>query len=679
MRERLRRRAFVVGFVALGSVWLGAQAVQQPAPQTPPPPKGTGILMGQVVDAQDKRAISGALVSLAGEVPVPQAAASATDAPRQILTDGSGRFMFRSVAAGRYQVRATAGSYIAAGLNQNRPTGTSQFVELTTDDEKRDGLLVKMWKSASISGIVTDEAGEPVIGYSVRLLRRTATSRGIRYSTANSGTTDDRGFYRMSGLAPGEYVVAMLSSQSTMPASTVDEYYREMMSGGSSLNSQLYRELSSSGASPSMGSGGYRLGEFIVTAGTLGRSGGPPPPSPTDEGRMMTYLNQYFPSASVISQASVLSLAAGEERPNTDLRLRLVPAMRVSGSITGPDGPVRNMGVRLVPLGIDDISGGDSMDIATSASDAAGNFTMFGVPPGTYLLRATRIPRPSPTLSRNMTTVEVSGPNGMIMGMSTSTGSANSAPLPTDPTLSGQAQVTVGSSDLNGVNLVLRTGPRISGRLVFEGTKAQPTPDVIQQTSISISPMSGTMVIQFLTAPKKIEPDGRFSTVGYPAGRYLISAAPSSQPGQPTPWRMKSAIRAGRDVADEGLELDAEDITDVVITFTDQTSDISGAVTDVKGQPDVGALVIAFPADSDSWRQGNPNARRIRSARTTTTGTYSLTLPAGAYYLAALSDESADNWQDPVKLEAVMRGGATRVTLADGQKLTQALTTRTAR
>lgn len=678
MRERLRRRALVVGFLALGSVWLGAQAVQQPAPQTPPPPKGTGILMGQVVDAQDKRGIAGALVGLVGEVPVPQAAASSTDAPRQILTDGSGRFMFRNVSAGRYQVRATAPSYIAAGLGQNRPTGSSQSVELTTDDEKRDGLLVRMWKSASISGIVTDESGEPVIGYSVRLLRRTATSRGVRYALANTVSTDDRGFYRMSGLTPGEYLVAMLSSQTTMPAAVVDEYYREMMSGASSLNSQIYRDLSSSGASPSMG--GYRLGEFIVQGGTAGRMGGPPPPSPIDEGRMMTYLNQYFPSASVISQATVLSLAAGEERANTDLRLRLVPTVRVSGTITGPDGPVRNMGVRLVPPGVDDVSGGDSnMEVASSATDASGNFTMFGVPPGTYLVRATRIPRPSPLQSRNMTTVEVSGPNGMIMGMSSSSGPPVSAPLPADPTLSGQAQITVSTSDLTGVNLVLRSGPRISGKVVFEGTKPQPTPEQIQQASIQIQPISGTTLIQMLTAPKRVEPDGRFSTVGYPSGRYLVTATMPNVSGQPTSWRMKSVVRAGRDVGDEGLDVEGEDVTDVVITFTDQPSEISGAVTDVKGQSDLGALVIAFPADNDSWRQGNPNARRIRSARVTTTGTYMLSLPPGAYYLAALSDETADNWQDPVKLEAVMRGGATRVTLADGQKLTQALTTRTAR
>jgi protocatechuate 3,4-dioxygenase beta subunit len=191
MRARLRSRTFVVGFFALASAIAAAQALPQ-QPQTPAqtPPKGTGILLGQVIDAQDKRPIAGALVTLGGEVPVPQSTAPITDAPRQILTDGSGRFMFRSLAAGRYQVRATAGSYISAGLGQNRPSGAPQSVELTTDDEKRDGLLVRMWKNASISGTVTDEAGEAVIGYSVRLLRRTATSRGVRYSTGNTVSTD---------------------------------------------------------------------------------------------------------------------------------------------------------------------------------------------------------------------------------------------------------------------------------------------------------------------------------------------------------------------------------------------------------------------------------------------------------------------------------------------------------
>jgi hypothetical protein len=371
------------------------------------------------------------------------------------------------------------------------------------------------------------------------------------------------------------------------------------------------------------------VGEFIVQASSVSRMGGPPPPSPSDEGRMMIYLNQYYPSASVISQATVLTLAAGEERANTDLRLRLVP--RHACQAQSPTRRTRSKhGRPAASAGHRRLSGGDSgMEVASSATDASGNFTMFGVPPGTYLLRATRIPRPAPVQSRNMTTVEVSGPNGMMMGMSSSSGPGPAVVLPTDPTLSGQAQVTVASSDLNGVSLVLRTGPRISGRVVFEGTKPQPTPEQIQQTSLSVMPISGALVIQMLTAPKRVELDGRFSTVGFPAGRYLISASAPSQPGQPTPWRMKSAVRAGRDVADEGLDLEAEDITDVVITFTDQTSDISGTVTDVKSQPDSTALVIAFPADSDSWRQGNPNARRIRSARVTTTGTYTLSLPPG--------------------------------------------------
>ena len=126
MRARLRSRTFVVGFVALASAIAAAQAVPPPQARVPPPPKGTGILLGQVVDAQDKRPIAGALVTLVGDVPVPQAATSGTDAPRQILT-GTARQVHvperdgRPVSGSRH-----CGFLHRRGIGQNRPSGVPQ-------------------------------------------------------------------------------------------------------------------------------------------------------------------------------------------------------------------------------------------------------------------------------------------------------------------------------------------------------------------------------------------------------------------------------------------------------------------------------------------------------------------------------------------------------------------------
>src|SRR5262245_56325448 len=113
-------------------------------------PKGTGLLLGQVVDGGTGRPIGGAIVTLVGtasaatqqlvEMGMAPAAAVGT---RQIMTDAEGRFMFRELPQGRYTIRGTAPGYLAGNLGQTRPTGVGQQVELTTDDDKKGYLVVR--------------------------------------------------------------------------------------------------------------------------------------------------------------------------------------------------------------------------------------------------------------------------------------------------------------------------------------------------------------------------------------------------------------------------------------------------------------------------------------------------------------------------------------------------------
>ena len=117
-----------------------AQAPTEPA-------KGTGILIGQVVEAVDgKRGIGGALVSISGvggaqqqivlptgEVVFaggPASPSGANDAPRQVLTDSGGRFMFRNLAAGRYSIRVTASPYLPGTYGASRAGAAAQTIEL---------------------------------------------------------------------------------------------------------------------------------------------------------------------------------------------------------------------------------------------------------------------------------------------------------------------------------------------------------------------------------------------------------------------------------------------------------------------------------------------------------------------------------------------------------------------
>jgi hypothetical protein len=682
-----------------------AQVSVGPAAQAPAEsPKGTGLLLGQVVAASGGGPIAGATVTITGgsqsvtlptgEVvvtssgPIPGGVSAASGAPRQVITDSTGRFMFRDLSKGRYTIRAASPGSIGGAYGQNSPTGTPQSIELSRDDEKRGDLIVRLWKSATVAGTVIDETGEPVVGYTVRWIRRLMTGGRLRLSPGTSVTTDDRGVYRMSNLIPGDYLVAIMSTQTTMPISTADDYMQQMSSGGSLVSSDIYRELNSSGApSPSMA--GYRVGDLVLQANASGRSGGSAPlPAPTDDGKVFTYPSVFYPAASVLSQATVLSLASGQERSGVDFQLKLMPSVRVSGTVMGPEGPARNFGVKLFPAGAEEFTTDSGIEAASTATDASGSFTFLGVTPGEYILKGLRVPRALSTSSSSMTMIEVSGPNGMIMGMSSSNGAtAPPPPLPTEPSLWATMPVSVGERDLAGLSVALRPGARVGGRIVFEGTREPPSPDQVQRASIQINPVGGSTSIQFLLGPKRVETDGRFSSVGFPPGRYMVSAsmpgvlggAPGTAPGSAPTWTLKSATRGGRDVSDEGLEIGAEDVSDIVMTFTDRTTELSGTVLDAKGQPDKGASVVILPADSQAWKQGVMNARRLRSIRTTTLGGYSVAnLPPGDYLVAAVSTDTLGEWQDPKVLEKVA-AVATRFTLGDGEKKAQALSTRTIR
>jgi len=706
-----RARRWLIGSIAIAALATrlagqsGVAPVSQVQPSSSPqarpapPAPGTGFLMGQVVDAASKRAVGGAIVSITGStVPVVVAgesvsnnplATSAPDVPRQILTGGGGQFLFRALPAGRYQIRVTAPGYISGGYGQVRANGSVQSVELTRDDEKRVDLNIRLWKTAAITGKVRDEAGEPVMAIDVRAFRRTLVNGKPRFAMAGIVGTDDRGIYRLAGMVPGDYVIAMMSSTTTMPAATTDTYIQTMMSGGTGTL-EMARELSNSDA-PYPASGGYRVGEFIVAVGSGLRGGTSPPPS-ADESRMLAYPTWFYPAGTTPGQASVITLVSGDERANIDLQIKPVPTYRVSGAVTGPDGPVRNLGMKLLPVHVDEFTSGSGVEVAATATDANGAFTFFGVPPGQYFVRSLRVPRPivsSSSSSSMSTSIEVTGPNGAIMGMSSGLGPSNAPPppLPVDPTLYGSMAITVGDADMAGVSLVLHPGARLSGRFVFDGAGDPPSADLLQRASLSITPVSGTSPVGLLSAAKRVETDGRFATVGYPPGRYTVSAfiptavgpSPTQPPAGGTTWRFRSATVGGRDVNDDGLAVDADDITTIVITFSNRSSDVTGTVMDEKGQPDKTASVIVIPSDSQTWKQGTPNPRRVRTTRPGTSGAFAITdLPPGSYFIAAVSDEALDNLQDPKTLEAITRV-ATRFTLGDGEKLTQSLTTRVIR
>jgi hypothetical protein len=107
-----------------------------------------------------------------------------------------------------------------------------------------------------------------------------------------------------------------------------------------------------------------------------------------------------------------------------------------------------------------------------------------------------------------------------------------------------------------------------------------------------------------------------------------------------------------------------------VITFTDQQAQLTGTITNQRGQPAPEQTLILYPADERYWV---PQSRRIRSTRPSTDGQFSFTgIPAGDYKIVAMVDVEPGAWFDPSFLQHV-DAASTRITIGDGEKKVQNL------
>ena len=134
------------------------------------------------------------------------------------MTTPKGRFAFLDLsAADTYFLTAGKTGYLDGGYNRPDPRGTGAPIALADGQWLRE-VRVTMSLPGSISGIVSDERGEPIVGAYVRLLPQVPISGRTQWLAGAVAVTDDRGAYRVAGLGPGKYVVSVPSVQATLPS-----------------------------------------------------------------------------------------------------------------------------------------------------------------------------------------------------------------------------------------------------------------------------------------------------------------------------------------------------------------------------------------------------------------------------------------------------------------------------
>lgn len=622
-------------------LWCLLALVPRQAPPAQPPKPPTGLIVGQVVDATTSRPVAGATVTIGAP------------ASRRVLVGDSGGFLFRDLAKAAYSLTATASGYLDGGYGQRRIGGAMQPFALA-EDQKVGDVVIRLWKEASIAGVVTDDIGSPIVGISVSLVHRDAAVAGTasparpwdpnqsRFSVADTARTDDRGAYRFTGLLPGDYLVSVKNRMTAMP---VDMPADQATSQALTASGSMSMSMMARNPAPAV-----RIGDFLLQAGMGGTSAGTnhllallpsiPASGAASAGAKITgYSTTYYPSATTPLQSTTLSLAAGSDRSDVNLRLMPVTMTRVSGKLVGPDGPLARFPVHLIPAYAANGPLEREEEAADTASDTTGGFTFIAVPPGQYVLKAYRLPQP-----------QLLDP---AVGVDTS--------------LWGQTTVTVGGDAVSGLALALRPGGTISGTIVFEGAATKPNPVLLQGLVGRFFEPAWELAIQEGVGVRgRVTAAGEFLSPGLPPGSYAARLVGRFAMVPVRGWYLESVTLEGRDLLISPIAIDGQSVSGVLIKFTDRATQLSGAIHDANGKPDATASVLIFPADYRTWIQNGllPDAAQVVTA--SQNGTYQVPdLRPGEYLAAAIGETTVAALQQPATIEA-LAPLATKVTLARG-------------
>src|SRR4029079_14593284 len=129
------------------------------------------------------------------------------------ISDDRGRFVFSGLPAGPYTVAAARGGWISTNYGATRPMRPGTAIPLA--DGGRASIVLRMPRGAAITGVVLDHNNQPASGAQVRALHYSMTNGEKRLVSDVEAATDDRGVYRIFGLAAGDYLVNATSREAS--------------------------------------------------------------------------------------------------------------------------------------------------------------------------------------------------------------------------------------------------------------------------------------------------------------------------------------------------------------------------------------------------------------------------------------------------------------------------------
>ena len=674
------------------SVWLGATmlAVVAPMPtRTLSPPDftarvhaapqaaasaiPTSRLAGRVVADTDRAPIQHALVTVHVDGKV-------SDATR---TNHDGEFDVSVPESGAYGVVIARNGFV----RRSHPASVFRAAP--------GALEIPLVRAAAVSGRVIDAAGRPLVSIRVRVAPQNGGPSAV-------SVTDDRGMFRVGGLAAGRYTtvaegrpeyqsmfqgeeppssridrgtgassnsvvfdarpgfesdVTLTSRDSavilpyatvggTITGRIVDEF--GIPAEGVSVRLWGARQTDPAGSFAKVGEaritddrGEYRL--FHIPAGryvleVTDDSSGTNSQSPT-------WLPVYYPGTNTMAEAMPLEVGRSQEFGGVDTVFTRRRGARVFGfAMVSTGQPFQGM-LRLAP--VDTGTPGPRISTRAVAAGAGGSFEFTGLPPGEYVLRVT------PTSS-------------LVLALASDPTLAAPGAAPSMPPGFSEfaiERVSTREGDAGPIALQTRGTATVSGQIVWESVNTAGTKSA-QLSAVAAGQGLG-MIDQTISLLGVLDQNRPLTLEGL-AGTMRFRAT------SPDGWWLKSATIGGVDAVMSPVTFSspADSRNDAVFVLSDTAGRVEGTLRGTRGELVFDAQVVAFSTERERWFA---YSQFVLFATPEENARFTLgSLPPGSYFVAAvrgLRSVPTDDASMADLLETLVPS-ARRITIADRQRLT---------
>ena len=321
---------------------LAINLLAQSAPVAPAHAASHFEVSGTLVNSAGGQRISGADVAptMAGQ----------RDSTAHMTTDDDGHFLFPGLEPGKYMLTAQRHGYVGQAFEAHDGFFTSIVVGKDLDSSN---ILFRISPECSISGVVVDEAGEPVEEARVMLYQTGQFGSMNQARDRSETTTNDLGAYHFSHLPPGKYFVS----------ASARVWYAQHPPQKPGAIMTTYSGVST----------GYSPYQLPFAPDSTGENS---PASSLD----VAYPLTFYPSTADISGAAPILLKNGEKFI-ADIGLQPQPAMHFT--IVGMDSKAYSYPIleRKLPSGI-----GVPLT-AEMRTDSSGSIEVVGALPGQYTMK----------------------------------------------------------------------------------------------------------------------------------------------------------------------------------------------------------------------------------------------------------------------------------------------------